>query len=184
MKTFPPFPEAESGAIDVKNPVFDLLLKDEELEAGAARAKDDMDHMCRRIGLLDEHHPAYEPLLEELGSSLEVMEFKSNLAYGYTMQAVEDLNNREFLTSTQWLITLSLFAAGLASGPTPPGAAGVGGAGVILGAGVWEGFEDALEARRAIEKNLELVSSIADARVRFDQAWSRLVDDEQPDLEA
>lgn len=50
-----------------------------------------------------------------------------------------------------------------------------------MGAGVWDGAEDVLQVRRLVEKNLELVSSISDARVRFDQTWSRLVEDEQPE---
>lgn len=181
MKTFLTSPNASSEVVDVKNPVFDLLLKDEELEASAAKAQADMEHMCRRMASLDEQHPAYEPLSEELGSSLEVMEVDSSLAYRAAVQAIDKLNNREFLNSTQWLITLALFAGGLASGPTPPGFAGVGGAGAIIGAGAWDGLEDALAVRREIERSLELTASISAARVCFDETWSRLVEDEQPE---
>lgn len=173
---------------DVQNPLYDLLVQDEELEAAAKRGFDDLEHMMSRLSGLDESHPAFEPLVEIVNSQVWGGEQGSpefaNIArsagrqYRYGLEAVQKLNEHQFLPPALWLVSLAGVASSVATG-IPVGSAA---AGAMVGNGAGRAGSRIRDTRGSLGSYLSYAHRLHACREEFDTIYARMVcEDRDPD---
>lgn len=166
---------------DVENALYDILIRDEQLEACAAKAYEDLEHMSARLRSLDFDHPAYESLSRAKASPGLVAGQEQLREYNIALEAIDDLNNHQFMSKAAWLTAL----AGVASVAAPPPVTmvGVSTAVGIAGVATFDAAGQLAETRAVVNRCIEFCECIISAREEFDAIWSRMVDSEDPNLD-
>ena len=179
--------EAFELSPDVNNALFDLFVKDEELQASAARTHDDIEHMMTQLSGVDESHPAFEPLVEVVNSKVFWKEDKpafqalSSIAtseYGDGLKAVDRLNNQS-LVPMQVALPAAACMVWLASLAAPAAAAVSTGFAVGAVANLSKhSISQIRDTRREVQEYLDFAADIHSCREDFDAAYAKLVLDE------
>ena len=167
--------------------MFDLFVKDEELQASAARTHDDIEHMMTQLSGVDESHPAFEPLVEVVNSKVFWKEDKpafqalSSIAtseYGDGLKAVDRLNNQS-LVPMQVALPAAACMVWLASLAAPAAAAVSTGFAVGAVANLSKhSISQIRDTRREVQEYLDFAADIHSCREDFDAAYAKLVLDE------
>lgn len=176
--------------LDVKNPLYDLLIKDEELYPAAERMQEDLTHISSRLNSLEDNHPARESLQDEVNT---VMKERFDVDRG--LDAIASANR--YLGSGELVNTGALFVGSYGSAIAAPLAVSAVATGPIglmivaapmLGASgllTYEGLEDSLEAaqhmRSLVNDYLDMAARMHVVREDFDELWVRLVESEDQD---
>lgn len=179
--------EAFELSPDVNNALFDLFVKDEELQASAARTHDDIEHMMTQLSGVDESHPAFEPLVEVVNSKVFWKEDKpafqalSSIAtseYGDGLKAVDRLNNQS-LVPMQVALPAAACMVWLASLAAPAAAAVSTGFAVGAVANLSKhSISQIRDTRREVQEYLDFAADIHSCREDFDAVYAKLVLDE------
>ena len=188
--------EAFELSPDVNNALFDLFVKDEELQASAARTHDDIEHMMTQLSGVDESHPAFEPLVEVVNSkvfwkedkpafqalsSIATFEAHSKHAlynYSESLKAVSDLNDQS-LVPMQVALPAAACMVWLASLAAPAAAAVSTGFAVGAVANLSKhSISQIRDTRREVQEYLDFAADIHSCREDFDAAYAKLVLDE------
>lgn len=165
---------------DVENALYDILIQDEQLEAYAVKAYEDLEHMNSRMRSLDFDHPAYESLSRAKVSPGMVAGMDQLEEYNIALEAIDDLNNHQFMSKAAWLATL----VGVASvaAPVPVNAVGVCTAAGVAGVSAFDAAQQLSETRAVVNRCIEFSERIISAREEFDAIWSRMVSSEDADF--
>lgn len=176
------------GIVDVKNPIMDLLIKDEKLQAASENAFEAMQHMSRRLTSLEESDPAYEALAEAMGGPglYEAAEQER----GRAIAEIETINQAKIMDKFEWLLAIGGTTYGT-GGAVLMGAVASTGAGAAVAAGGLAVSTAAIAtikasgeretANQLIDDYLKVAEQIEKARENFDATWARLIEEEGPE---
>lgn len=169
---------------DVNNPLYDVLVQDEEFQAAGKRTYDDLERMMSRLSGIDEAHPAFEPLVEVVNSKVllyqdgkpafDDMAKSSFYKYRRGLQAVDELNEHTFLPVFLWVAA----AAGVATSAVTGVPVGSMVAGACVGNGLGRTGMQIRDTRRALDEYLQFASEVHACRDEFDTMYAKLVSDE------
>lgn len=183
---------SEGETPDIDNPIYDLLINEEELGPASQRNYEDLMHIRSRIESLEYNHPHREALKDSVGSVLgDHLTLLSGS--GDVCEAIDNLNRPGYDPEFVMLSWFSLAVGGAAvvAGGVIPGAAGpalfmAGAAPSLLGtvsvgrlAGSY--MREGQEVKRLVDDYLEFSDSVHKAREDFDETWIRLIGDEDQD---
>ena len=181
----------EAADLEIENPIYDLLIKEEDLIPAAIRTQEDIAHIQSRLNSLEENSPHREALEEEAGSVFD-SEFESEMSLADIRHAINKLNGPNSVEPVRLLVGMmnAVSGVGLAGGvlfsTTPPGFIALGAANLLVAGNIGRMYAaDSLkreqEARRLTDSYLEFADGVHKSREAFDELWARLIGDEDRD---
>lgn len=186
-------PYSEEESLDVKNPIYDLLINEEELIPAANRIRDDIVHIDSRLRSLEDTNPHQEALREAAGSALTA-NFDVNTNFWNARNAIDELNFPSSHNSDPVRLMMGLangafgvaVAAGGIASVVPPAAVAAGAVNLAVGGYIGatyiaDSLEREQEAKRLVNFYLDFSDAIHKGREDFDEAWLRLIGDEDRD---
>lgn len=191
MRYHPPYSDDES--LDIKNPIYDLLISEEKVLPAAERVQEDFLHIDSRLRSLEDNSPYREALQEAAGSALTVG-FEKNTNFWNVRNAIDELNHPDSYDSDPIRLMMGLgngaFGAAVVAGgvasTVPPVAAAFGAVNLAFGGYIGatclkDSLEREQEAERLVNYYLDFSDAIHKGREEFDETWARLIGDEDRD---
>lgn len=178
--------------VDIESAYFDLLINDEELVSEAQKACEDIFYMTSKLQQLDEASPAYEPLCEAMSGGVKIMEEAGKGQYHKAINDIANLNTVNILDDAGVALVICgaltvATGAVLASGGTlalvgSAAAATAAEAGGLASVPYLLNRDEAKAAKQSIDEYLESAKRVHRARDEFEAVWSRMIEDEQPEV--
>lgn len=182
---------SEEESLDIQNPVYDLLIKEEEIMPAARRAQEDVSHIDSRLRSLEDANPHREALEEAAGSAF-CAGAESGASLSDIKDAVDELNGPNSVDPVRLLVGMAngLSGTGIAAGvllsTAPPVMLGLGAANLLVAGNIGRMYlSDSIrreeEVRSLVNGYLEFSDGVHKGRENFDELWARLVGDEDRD---
>lgn len=181
----------EAEDLEIDNPIYDLLIKEEDILPAAIRTQEDVAHIQSRLNSLEENSPHWEALQEEAGSVFG-SGFESDMSLVDIRLAINRLNGPNSVDPVRLLVGMinGVAGVGLTGGvllsTTPPGFIALGAANLLVAGNIGRLYvADSLKreqgVRSLVDGYLEFADGVHKCREAFDETWARLIGDEDRD---